>query len=443
MQEVIGSTPIFSTSPMSMFKYITYISLGILLNLTSIAQQDFARKIVDTLASPYMSGRGYVAHGNQRAAKYLNKQFKELGLKPIGKSFQQKFSYPVNTYPTPYSITINGKLTRPGADYIIIPSTPTMKGIFPVIRFDRTILTDSNRVKDFFTRDYSNTFILIDDSGSTDRKEKQVWESLTTNPFKAKGLIVLCDKLTEETSETVSDFALVNALRTSPFRYATSISVDIKNKFIKNFKTKNLVGYIKGNVQPDSFIVFTAHYDHLGKMGSIYFPGANDNASGVAMLLSLARYYATHKDSLRYSIAFMAFSGEEIAMLGSKYYTEHPLFPLSNIRFLINMDIMGTGDEGITVVNGTIFKNAFNDLVKINDSLHLLKLIKPRGETANSDHYFFYKNHVPSFFIYTMGGIKAYHDIYDRRETLPLTDFNQVFKLLLQFTGDINKRAFN
>jgi Zn-dependent M28 family amino/carboxypeptidase len=95
----------------------------------------------------------------------------------------------------------------------------------------------------------------------------------------------------------------------------------------------------------------------------------------------------------------MAFSGEEIALLGSKYYTEHPLFPLANIRFLVNMDIMGTGDEGITVVNGTIYKSAFDDLVKINDREHLLKLVKLRGETANSDHYFFYKNHVPSLFI--------------------------------------------
>ncbi len=138
----------------------------------------------------------------------------------------------------------------------------------------------------------------------------------------------------------------------------------------------------------------------------------------------------------------MAFSGEEIGLLGSKYYTEHPLFPLSNIRFLINMDIMGTGDEGITVVNGTIYNRAFNDLVKINDTLQLLKLIKPRGETANSDHYFFYKNHVPSIFIYTMGGIKAYHDIYDRRETLPLTNFDEVFKLLIQFTDDINEHRF-
>ncbi len=440
-----------------MVKRIAVFSLALLISGLAFAQKEFARKVVDTLASPYMGGRGYVDDGNERAAKYLNNEFKSLGLTPFGQSYLQKFEYPVNSYPTPYSVSINGKLTEPGADYIIIPSTPTIKGTFPVVRFDRNILLDSNKRKEFLSHDYSKTFILIDDSGasphpqkgSPEEKEKQFWESFKntpdeggSNPFKAKGMIILCDKLTEETSESVADYALIHALRNTYFRYAANITIDIKNKFIKSFPTQNLIGYIKGNVRPDSFIVFTAHYDHLGKMGSIYFPGANDNASGIAMLLSLAKYYTAHKDSLRYSIAFMAFSGEEIALLGSKYYTEHPLFPQGNIRFLINMDIMGTGDEGITVVNGTIYKNAFNDLQKINEDHHLLKLIKLRGETSNSDHYFFYRNHVPSIFIYTMGGIKAYHDIYDRRETLPLTNFNEVYKLLIEFTGDINTRKF-
>lgn len=402
-----------------------------------------AHKIVDTLASPYMGGRGYVDDGNKRAADYLDAQYKSIGLLPFGDSYNQKFEYAVNTYPTAYIVSVNGEMAEPGADYIIMPSTPTMKGNYPVVRFDRSILTDSNKLKAFLSHNYNQTFILVDDSGvSNNPKEKELWEEMRFNPFKARGVIILCDKLTEETSQTVDNFAVLNALRKSPFRYATTISIDVKNKLIKNFPTQNIIGYIKGNTRPDSFIVFTAHYDHLGKMGSIYFPGANDNASGVAMLLTLANYYSKHPDSLRYSIAFMAFSGEEIDLLGSEYYTEHPLFPLSHIRFLINMDIMGTGDEGITVVNGTIYKSAFDDLVDINNTDHLLALIKPRGETANSDHYYFYKNHVPSIFIYTMGGIKAYHDIYDRRETLPLTDFDQVFKLLRQFTSDINQRKF-
>jgi len=435
-------------------------------------QKEYARKVVDTLASPYMAGRGYVDDGNKKAAVYLVNEFKNLGILAFDNNYKQKFEYSVNTYPHAIRISIDTikishgadfgaivisgdrenryrRRQENGIDYIVMPSTPSIKGEYPVVRVDRSILSDSVKLKAFASRDYSKTFILMDDSGVTDKKEKAVWEELETPPnqggvnkFKAKGIIVLCNKLTEETSQSVGDYAVLNALRTSYFRYANSIEIEVKNKFISNFKTENVIGYLKGTQQPDTFIVFSAHYDHLGRMGNIYFPGANDNASGVAMLLSLAKYYAQHKDSLKYSVAFMAFTGEEIGVLGSKYYTEHPLFPLSKIRFLINMDIMGTGDEGITVVNGAIYDAPFQDLLKINEKFHLLKQIKPRGATANSDHYFFYLKHVPSFFIYTMGGIKAYHDIYDRRETLPLTNFNDVFQLLIHFTDDICRHQF-
>ena len=198
---------------------------------------------------------------------------------------------------------------------------------------------------------------------------------------------------------------------------------------------------VRGTAKPDSFIVLTGHYDHLGGMGSkTYFPGANDNASGISQLLSLARYYAQHPQ--RYTMAFICFSGEEAGLLGSKYFTENPLIPLSNIRFLVNMDIVGTGEEGITVVNATVYPKEFAMLKQINDEGHYLVKVASRGKAANSDHYFFAEKGVPAFFIYTMGGIKAYHDIYDRRETLPLTDFDNVYRLLLNFADDICNHRF-
>jgi aminopeptidase YwaD len=410
--------------------------------LLTKAQKDYARKVVDTLASPYMAGRGYDFDGDKKAAKYIGDQMKEFGLLPFGSSYEQHFKFNVNTFPYKMEVSVNGKLQPIGADYIVIPNSCSEKGSFPVKRFTRSTLLDAAKMYEFKHQDHRKEFILLDDTGITDKAEKAKWEQLKYNPFKAKGIIVICNKLTQETSDSVADYVLINAMRNSIFDSTTTITVDIKNKFVKDYDSQNLIGYFKGNVQPDSFIVFSAHYDHLGKMGDAYFPGANDNASGTAMLLSLARYYSTHKESLKYSLVFIAFTGEEMGLYGSKYYTSHPLFPLTAIKFELNMDIMGTGDEGITVVNAPTYNAAFKDLQKINDSLHLLKLIKPRGPTSNSDHYFFYTNHVPDFFIYTMGGIKAYHDIYDRRETLPLTDFDNVFKLILQFTDDICNQRF-
>ena len=425
-----------------LFLIVFTFSFSLFTCLQAQAQKTFARKVVDTLASPYMAGRGYIDNGCRKAAKYLNAQYKNIGLLPFGKSYKQPFSFSVNTYPKQLTVAVNGKLATDGADYIVIPITPSVKGTFPVVRFDRSILLDSSRLRKFLAKDYSHTFILVNDSGAVGKKEKEVWESTRYNPFKAKGVIILCDKLTQEMSDTVLNYALLYALRKTAFPQAKTITLNIKNKFIKKYTANNLIGYVKGSVQPDSFIVFTAHYDHLGKMANIFFPGANDNASGVAMLLSLARYYNRPQHRPAYSIAFIAFAGEEMGLFGSHYYVQHPLFPLKKIKFLVNMDIMGTGSEGITAVDATVYPKAFADMVRLNDSLHLLKQIHPRGPAANSDHYYFYKKNVPDFFIYTMGGIKAYHDIYDRRETLPLTDFNNVYKLLVKFTSDICNHRF-
>src|SRR5690606_6331238 len=142
-------------------------------------------------------------------------------------------------------------------------------------------------------------------------------------------------------------------------------------------------------------IVFSAHYDHLGNIDTTYFPGANDNASGVSVLLNLMQYCKTHP--LKYSVAFYFFTAEEIGLLGSEYYVKHPLFPLSRIKFLINLDLMGGGSEGIMVVNGKIFEKEFELLQKINEDLQLHLNIKARGKAQNSDHYWFSENGVKCF----------------------------------------------
>ena len=120
-------------------------------------------------------------------------------------------------------------------------------------------------------------------------------------------------------------------------------------------------------------------------------------------------------------------------MMGSKYYTENPIVPLKQIRFLINTDLAGTGNEGITVVNATEFPIEFALMNKINDEYKYLAKINARGKAANSDHYFFTEKGVPAFFFYTLGGIKAYHDVFDKASTLPLNEQDQLDSLLIKF----------
>ena len=133
----------------------------------------------------------------------------------------------------------------------------------------------------------------------------------------------------------------------------------------------------------------------------------------------------------------MLFGAEEVGILGSKHFIEHPLFPLENINFVLNMDIMGTGDEGATIVNGAILPEQFELLQKINETEGYLPQIKKRSKAANSDHYWFTEKGIPAFFIYTLGGIKAYHDVDDRAETLPLTKFEDCFRLLRDFIDEL------
>ena len=166
-----------------------------------------------------------------------------------------------------------------------------------------------------------------------------------------------------------------------------------------------------------------------------YFPGANDNASGVAMILNLAKHYSTHQP--KYTTIFIALSGEELGILGAKAFTDHPLIDLAKIKFLVNFDLAGTGEEGIRIVNGSIFKEKFDLISKINQQQNLLPKIDIRGAACNSDHCFFYQNGVPCFYIYTQGGIRAYHDIYDKYETLPLTEFVDYCKLMILFFDSI------
>ena len=166
-----------------------------------------------------------------------------------------------------------------------------------------------------------------------------------------------------------------------------------------------------------------------------YFPGANDNASGISVLLNLEKYYANRKPE--YTLVFIAFGAEELGLKGSEYYVTNPIFQLDKIKFLMNFDIAGTGDDGIRVVNGSVYPEQFEQLQQINERQGLLKEVKVRGEACNSDHCPFHNHGVPSFYIYTLGGIQAYHDVHDQPETLPLTEFEDLFRLVVEFVGSL------
>lgn len=420
-------------------RLLKFSFLLLFLFLTTIVNSQnltYARQVLDTLTSPYFSGRGAVDKGEQKAALFIAREFKKLGLKMVHDNYLQPFKYPLNTFPGKISVSFSDKSFIPGEDFLVDPKSVKKNGTFEVISYNHKNVPKKKQLQKLKKQGFfSNKFIVVDDY-YTDKTE--IFDIIKSNEIEAAGLILIEEeKLTHHLSQKVADYVVLHVMRDKLSEKIDSISIEIEQQFLTEYTSQNVLGKIEGSEFPDSIIVISAHYDHLGMMGKdVYFPGANDNASGIAMLLNLAEYY-THKEPPKKTIIFIAFGAEESGLVGSKYFTDHPLFSLSKINFMINVDIMGTGDEGIQVVNGSVFRDKFDMLVSINENEQLLEEVKIRGKAANSDHYWFTEKGVPAFFIYTLGGIKAYHDIYDISATLPLTEFEDCFRLIKNFVDEL------
>ena len=413
-----------------------------ILSFASAQDINYAKEVVKTLASDEFYGRGYVAKGDKIAADYISSEFESIGLQAFKNNYLQKFSTPVNSFPSAMNLALNGTKKVAGAEYLIEAGSPGIKGEYKTVMVSADDMLDGQVLSDKL-RSAVGKFIVVPafkKEAYSEDQQKQITDVINFIKFHpdnpASGSVILThEKLTWGGSTMLYSKPSFTVANDSTQEKIEEVAVDVENKFFEQYKTQNVIGYLEGE-NPDSLIVLIAHYDHLGMMGrEAIFPGANDNASGIAMLLNLAKYYKAKKP--KFNTVFIAFGGEELGLLGAKHFVEDPLFNLSKIKFLINFDISGTGDDGIQVVNGQIYKEKFDRLVEINAEQDLLAQVKIRGEACNSDHCMFYMKKVPCFFIYTLGGIRAYHDVYDKSETLPLTEFEDYFKLLTQFLDEL------
>ncbi len=107
----------------------------------------------------------------------------------------------------------------------------------------------------------------------------------------------------------------------------------------KGKDTQNIIGILPG--ETDEFIVMGAHMDHLGSMNGKVYPGADDNASGTTGLIASARAFAKNPAKLKRSVVFIAFSGEELGLIGSLYFVKNPTIDLQKVKFMVNMDMIG------------------------------------------------------------------------------------------------------
>ncbi|MBC9798445.1 M20/M25/M40 family metallo-hydrolase [Sinomicrobium weinanense] len=200
-------------------------------------------------------------------------------------------------------------------------------------------------------------------------------------------------------------------------KYGQPFTAKVKKAVVADSlrKANNIIGFLD-NDAPYTIII-GAHYDHLGmgKQGSSKHPspeglihnGADDNASGVAGLLELARYFSQNETSEPYNFLFIAFSAEELGLLGSKYYVEHPVIPLKNIHFMLNMDMIGryNPERGIGVGGyGTS-----SEWPAIFEGIEAkVKFFTDNAGSGGSDHGSFYAKQIPVLFFHT-GGHPDYH----------------------------------
>ena len=197
------------------------------------------------------------------------------------------------------------------------------------------------------------------------------------------------------------------------------------NKTTTNLQSSNVLGLLEGTDLKDEYGFITAHYDHLGKRGDDIYFGADDNASGTSAVLEIAQAMALAKakgDGPRRSVLCMLMTGEEKGLLGSQYYSEHPVFPLENTVADVNIDMIGRIDTFHTRPNYTyvIGSNRLStELHQINEDMnkqytHLDLDYKynadndPNRFYYRSDHYNFAKKGIPAIFYFS--GVHAdYH----------------------------------
>jgi hypothetical protein len=240
------------------------------------------------------------------------------------------------------------------------------------------------------------------------------------------------DKIPYYTGRALMDFPILQLKGNIIYKKIKHLALEIKSEFISSYQSQNVWGIVEGTKYKDSCFVFIAHYDHLGKVGDVHFPGANDNASGVAVLLDLAKYYA--KNPAEHSVVFIFATGEEVGLLGSKFAAENPYIDLEKVKFLFNLDMCGTGATGVAVINGLKEPEAGKLLQEINNENQWFIKVFLGEESCNSDHCHFVQKGVPAHFLFTYGcEYNEYHTIYDNGKDLPFTKHIDFCNLLKEF----------
>lgn len=457
-----------------------------------IPSVDSLKKHVAYLASPGLKGRKAGSEGDSLAAKYIRESFLGSGLKPLTGNGLQYFSLVTDVKAgTSNSLKINNISYTAGKDFqpfsFSTSDSLSARVIFAgfgitgesdslkwddykgldikgnwvlVLRGDPEpdnpssafIPMASDRAKALAAKDKGAAGILLVTPSSIDRSDKPIDITFDKSVSDA-GLPVisvtrkLASQLLNLPATSIDSIEKVMLSGKKPVVFSTNTILTAKTDIIREKAvSRNVVFILKGTdpVLSNEYVLVGAHYDHLGMGGegsgsrvpdeSAIHYGADDNASGVASLLELARYFSANKSLASRSIIFVAFGAEEMGIIGARYFTEHSPVPLKSIKAMINMDMVGRLVEGNSVINisGTGTSNVTDSLINIYEKNRIFTIKRVPDGYGPSDHAAFYTAGVPVSFI-TTGAHGDYHTPQDSPDKL---NYNGQLQITM-FTADL------
>ena len=398
-----------------------------------LSAQDLAhyKKIVKELSSAKYQGRGYAEDGANKAGKWIAKEFAKVGADEVT---CQPFTLNINTFPGKMDIIVDGKKLTPGVDFTLREFNPGLKGEFKLYYVDMENFDAEKMYADLATPEYQGAMVVCDFMFSM--KHGKAFRKLSSKKDCSNvGMVYTWEeplKFYKAYGEVVREKPIIWVKPDFP-KNAKTIKVDMENEFLKDYECFNVIAKVEGN-RHDSCYVFTAHYDHLGKLGKkTYYPGAHDNASGTAAIITFAAHYAKNKPE--FDMYFIAFSGEDANLRGSDWYVEHPVVPLSQIKFLFNLDMIADNNPKQYCEFNDVAMDGYALFEKINAEKGYFQALDRHELDENSDHWPFAKKNVPVVFFMNEKGdaYKYYHTVFDTYKNHISTNYEPTFKLIEEF----------
>lgn len=406
------------------------------------------KKIVRYLAADKLEGRRTGTAGEKLAYEFITDKFKSAGLTTVGlnRSFIQEFEVKDGREIKQETVLyVHGKPAKINVDYFPLAFSGNITALkfsdesqSGVTYYDLHDVLEINKTNPHF--DLKENIYTAAKKAETDRGTLFVIynSSNTKDDFRFDA---------KDKSERLK-IPVIFITDKSTFTGGGSLTIDIAEKIKYGH---NVVGYIDNNAA--STIILGAHYDHLGygeDHNSLYsgstpmiHNGADDNASGVSALILLGKWL---KNSIlkKYNYAFVAFSGEELGLYGSKYFTEHSPIDFKTVNYMLNMDMVGRLNDSThaITIGGYGTSPTWGALIKKDDDYFKLKL--DSSGTGPSDHTSFYKKEIPVLFFFT-GAHSDYHKPTDDADKInfagELAIIKYIWKLLIA-TDQTGKLSF-